>query len=64
VVSLPFTGRPVALPAAARLWHKGGPARTRLARELIAMVAARAGRAVHVVADSAYIRGELRARCR
>ena len=60
VVSLPFLDRPVALPVAARLWHKGGPAKTQLARELITMIAARAGRAVHVVADSAYICSELR----
>jgi hypothetical protein len=45
VVSLPFMDRPVALPVAARLWHKGGSAKTQLARELIAMIAARPGRA-------------------
>jgi hypothetical protein len=60
VVSLPFPGRPAALPVAARLWRKGGPARTQPTRELIAMIAARAGRAVHVAADSAYICSELR----
>ena len=62
VVSLPFMDRPVALPVAARLWRKGGPAKTQLARELIALIAARRGprRVVHVVADSAYICSELR----
>ncbi len=60
VVSLPFLDRPVALPVAARLWRKGGPAKTQLARELIDVIAARAGRAIHVVADSAYICSELR----
>jgi hypothetical protein len=34
VVSLPFSARPAALPAAARLWRRGGPAKTVLAREL------------------------------
>jgi hypothetical protein len=54
VVMLPFLNRPVALPVAARLWRKGGPPKTRLARELIEMIAAAPacrGRAVHVVAD-------------
>lgn len=64
VVSLPFVGRPVALPVAARLWRKGGPAKTALARELIELIAAaRAvrGRAVHVVADTAYMCTQMRA---
>jgi DDE superfamily endonuclease len=63
VVALPFPGRPVALPVAARLWRKGGPAKTQLARELIGLIAAapaRRGRAVHVVADAAYICSQLR----
>jgi hypothetical protein len=63
VVALPFLGRPVALPVAARLWRKGGPAKTGLARELIELIAAapgRRGRAVHVVADGAYICSQLR----
>jgi hypothetical protein len=63
VVSLPFLHRPAALPVAARLWRKGGPPKTRLARELIGLIAAAPacrGRAVHVVADSAYVCGELR----
>lgn len=63
IVTLPFLDRPVALPAAARLWRKGGPAKTRLARELIELIAAapaRRGRTVHVVADNAYICSELR----
>jgi DDE superfamily endonuclease len=63
IVALPFLRRPVALPVAARLWRRGGPAKTALARELIELIAAapaRRGRAVHVVADSAYICTELR----
>ena len=63
VVMLPFLDRPAALPVAARLWRRGGPAKTRLARELIALIAASPacrGRAVHVVADGAYISSELR----
>jgi hypothetical protein len=63
VVSLPFLARPVALPVAARLWRRGGPAKTRLARHLIELVAAAPacrGRAVHVVADGAYACSELR----
>jgi len=63
VVSLPFLARPAALPVAARLWRKGGPAKTRLARELIELIAAapgRRGRALHVVADIAYVCSELR----
>jgi DDE superfamily endonuclease len=64
IVALPFLHRPVALPVAARLWRRGGPAKTQLARELIGLIAAapaRRGRAVHVVADGAYICTELRA---
>jgi hypothetical protein len=63
VVTLPFLARPVALPVAVRLWRKGGPAKTRLARELTGLIAAAPasrGRAVHVVADNAYICSELR----
>jgi hypothetical protein len=30
IVQLPFLRRPAALPAAARLWRRGGPAKTRL----------------------------------
>jgi DDE superfamily endonuclease len=63
IVELPFLRRPVALPVAARLWRRGGPAKTALARELIGLIAAAPGcrrRAVHVVADSAYICTELR----
>jgi hypothetical protein len=62
IVSLPFLDRPVALPVAARLWRRGGPAKTALARELIELIAAapaRRRRAVHVVADTAYICTEL-----
>jgi hypothetical protein len=40
IVELPFLGRPVALPVAARLWRRGGPAKTALARELIELIAA------------------------
>jgi hypothetical protein len=63
IVSLPFLGRPAALPVAARLWRKGHPAKTQLARELIGLIVAapaRRGRAVHVVADGACICTELR----
>lgn len=63
VVRLPFLARPVALPVAARLWRKGGPKKTVLARELIELVAAApacAGRAVQVVADGGYVCSELR----
>jgi DDE superfamily endonuclease len=64
IVELPFLGRPVALPVAARLWRRGGPAKTALARELIELIAAapaRRRRAVHVVADGAYTCSGLRA---
>ncbi len=40
IAGLPFLRRPVALPVAARLWRKGGPARTALARELTGLIAA------------------------
>jgi len=63
IVALPFLARPVALPVAARLWRKGGPPKTALARELIELIAAapgRRGRTVHVVADSAYVCNQLR----
>jgi hypothetical protein len=63
IVTLPFLARPVALPVAVRLWRKGGPPKTRLARELTGLIAAapaRRGRSVHVVADNAYICSELR----
>ncbi len=63
VAELPFLRRPVALPVAARLWRRGGPARTALARELIELIAAAPacrGRVVHVAADTAYICTELR----
>ena len=63
IAELPFLRRPVALPVAARLWRRGGPARTALARELIELIAAAPacrGRIVHVAADTAYICTELR----
>jgi hypothetical protein len=40
VVTLPFLDRPIALPVLARLWRKGGPAKTVLARELVETIAA------------------------
>lgn len=50
-MSLPFLGRPIALPVLARLWRRNGPAKTVIARELVETIAADArGRAVHVVA--------------
>jgi hypothetical protein len=58
VVTLPFLDRPVALPVLTRLWRKGGPPKTVLAREVIA--AHTRGRGVHVVADGAYLCTELR----
>jgi hypothetical protein len=63
VVDLPFLRRPVALPVAARLWRRGGPVKTALARELIEVIAAAPcarRRVVHVVADTAYVCTELR----
>jgi DDE superfamily endonuclease len=61
VVRLPFLDRPVALPILARLWRKGGPAKTVLARELVEVIAAAIrGRMVHVIADGAYLCTELR----
>lgn len=61
VVMLPFLDRPVALPVLTRLWRKGGPAKTVLARELVEVIATAArGRMVHVVADGAYLCTELR----
>jgi hypothetical protein len=45
----------------ARLWRPAGPTKNTLARELIELIAAaRRGRAIHVVADSAYICTALR----
>ena len=45
----------------ARQWRRNGPAKTVMARELVETIAARArGRAVHVVADGAYLCTELR----
>jgi hypothetical protein len=61
VVASPFLDRPIALPVLARLWHKNGPAKTALARELIEVIAANThSRMVHVVADGAYLCTELR----
>ncbi len=61
VVALPFLDRPIALPVLARLWRKGGPAKTVLARDLVEVIAtATPGRVVHVVADGAYLCTELR----
>jgi hypothetical protein len=44
VVELPFADRPIALPVLARLWRKGGPTKPQLGRELIGLIAGRAGR--------------------
>jgi hypothetical protein len=61
VVTLPFLGRPVALPVLARLWRRNGPAKTVIARELVETIAAHShGRTVHVVADGAYLCTEMR----
>jgi hypothetical protein len=63
VVRLPFTARPVALPVGFALVRKGTDAASRLVlgRALVEAVAAAApGRAVHVVADSAYAGKALR----
>ncbi|HXZ75926.1 MAG TPA: transposase [Streptosporangiaceae bacterium] len=65
VVRLPFCSRPVALPVAARLVYKDirpAPAsRLMLARQMAATLAgALPGRALHVVADAAYVGKELR----
>lgn len=60
VVELPFSDRPIALPVLARPWRKGGPTKPQLGRELITLVAGRAGRPVHVVADTSYVCSELR----
>jgi hypothetical protein len=40
VVTLPFLDRPVALPVLTRLWRKGGPAKTVLARQPVSWHAA------------------------
>lgn len=63
VVRLAFTGRPVALPVGFALVRKGTDAASRLVlgRRLVeAVTAAAPGRAVHVVADSAYAGKALR----
>ncbi|MFI5780081.1 transposase [Nocardia sp. NPDC051570] len=61
VVELPFADRPIALPVLFRLWRPGGPTKTILARDLIGRIAAaRPDRAVHVVADGAYVCSTLR----
>src|SRR5882757_6453648 len=61
VVTLPFLDRPIALPVLARLWRRGGPTKTTLAREMISLIAtARRDRTVHVIADSAYVCKALR----
>jgi DDE superfamily endonuclease len=60
VVALPFLDRPIALPVLARLWRKGAPTKTMLAREMVETLAAAAGRTVHVVGDGAYLCTELR----
>jgi len=58
IVELPFLRLPAALPAAARLWRRRGPAKTALARELTGLIAAAPAcrrRAVHLFADTACI---------
>src|SRR2546430_10915541 len=61
VVTLPFLDRPVALPVLARLWRKGGPTKTALARQMVEVLAGAAtGRTVDVVGDGAYICTALR----
>jgi hypothetical protein len=61
VVTLPFLDRPIALPLLARLWHRSGPTKTTLAREMVELIAAAVpNRTMHVVGDSSYICTELR----
>jgi hypothetical protein len=56
VAQLPFLDRPIALPVLARLWRPGGPTKTVLAKELVTLIArVRRDRAIHVVADGAYM---------
>ena len=62
-VRLPFVSRPVAVPVLAKLVIKGTSSASRLwlARRMAEMLAAALpGRAIHVVADSAYAGGELK----
>jgi len=55
VVTLPFSDRPVSLPAAFALWTKGGPTKQVLLGQLVTRIAAACpGRQVHVVADAHY----------
>jgi hypothetical protein len=63
VVTLPFLDRPLALPTGFALVHKGTDgSRLTLARRLVEhLAAALPGRAIHVVADSAYAGRTLRA---
>jgi len=62
VVTLPFLDRPLALPVSFSLVHKGvEDSRLTLARRLVeALAAVLPGRAIHVVADSAYAGRTLR----
>ena len=60
VVALSFLDRPVALPVLARLWRRDEPTKIALARQLIELIAATAGRIVHVVGDGGYVCTELR----
>jgi len=55
VIDLPFTTGPICLPVLTRLWIKGGPAKTELARDLVELITtACPGRRVHVIGDAAY----------
>ena len=63
VVRLPMVSRPVAIPVLAKLVIKGTSSASRLwlARRMAGAIAgALPGRAIHVVADSAYAGGELK----
>jgi hypothetical protein len=63
IVRLPFCSRPVAIPVLAKLVIKGTNSASRLwlSRRMAEMLAsALPGRAIHVVADSAYAGGELK----
>ncbi len=63
IVRLPMARRPVAIPVLAKLVIKGTNSASRLwlaRRMAVAIAGALPGRAIHVVADSAYAGGELK----
>lgn len=61
IVTLPCLSRPVCLPVLARLWHKDGPSKPALGRQLAQVLAAALpDRQVDVVADSHYSTREFR----